>query len=67
MSRTYLHAYIHVAEEEDGFLPSEPDDRVRILDALLFERAVYDLEYALLHRPDRLGLPMLRLMELMDA
>jgi predicted trehalose synthase len=64
-SRVYLSEYVRAAEA-DGFLPDTVEDRARIIDALLFERAVYDLGYALVHRGSRVALPLRRVMELLE-
>jgi maltose alpha-D-glucosyltransferase/alpha-amylase len=49
-SKAFVTAYLRVALE-DAFLPPTAEDRAVLLDVLLLERAVDDLENALLHRP----------------
>jgi len=60
----FVAAYLRVAGEE-GFLPSTPEDRAVLLDGVLLERAVDDLENALLHRPSAVSVTMEHLSRLL--
>jgi maltose alpha-D-glucosyltransferase/alpha-amylase len=62
-SAAYLEGYLGAAEP-DGCLPTTLDDRATLIDALLLERAVYDLDYTLLHKPDELAEPLARIAQL---
>ena len=63
-SAAYLEGYLRAAEA-DGYLPITMDDRATLIDALLLERAVYDLEYTLLHRLNELAHPLARVAQLL--
>jgi maltose alpha-D-glucosyltransferase/alpha-amylase len=65
-SAAYLAGYVEAAEA-DGFLPTTADDRATMIDALLLERAVYDLGYSLLHRPNELAHPLARVAQLLGV
>jgi maltose alpha-D-glucosyltransferase/alpha-amylase len=62
-SAAYLEGYLGAAEP-DGCLPTTLEDRATLIDALLLERAVYDLDYTLLHKPDELAEPLARIAQL---
>ncbi len=47
---SFLRSYLREAQG-DGFLPEDDEDRGILLDAWLFERAVFDVQQALLHDP----------------
>ncbi len=55
--KAFVAAYLRIAVE-DGFLPSTEEDQAVLLDGLLLERAVDDLENALLHRPSAVAVSM---------
>jgi maltose alpha-D-glucosyltransferase/alpha-amylase len=59
--RTYL-------ERADGapFLPAGAEERALLLDAMLIEKALYELRYELDHRPDWVHIPLRGLCELME-
>jgi maltose alpha-D-glucosyltransferase/alpha-amylase len=48
------------------FLPPSPDGVERLLEALLFEKALLEIEYELSHRPDWLNTPVHGVLELLD-
>jgi maltose alpha-D-glucosyltransferase/alpha-amylase len=56
-SADFVAGYLSIAEP-DGLLPASTEDRAQLLDALLLERAVEDLENALLHRPAAVGVAL---------
>jgi predicted trehalose synthase len=51
----------------DGLLPQSVDGRVTMLDALLLERAVYEVWHAAQHRLGQLRLPLEMLRRVLDA
>jgi maltose alpha-D-glucosyltransferase / alpha-amylase len=65
-SVAYLEGYI-TAAEKDGFLPERTQDRATLIDALLFERAIYDLEYALSHHAEDVARSLKRISMLLGA
>jgi maltose alpha-D-glucosyltransferase/alpha-amylase len=56
-SSAYLRAYLRTAADA-AFLPGSPAELQRLLDVYLLEKAVYELNYELDHRPDWVGLPL---------
>ncbi len=56
-SEALVAAYLRLALE-DGFLPPTAEDQAVLLEVLLLERAVDDLENALLHRPSAVPVTM---------
>jgi maltose alpha-D-glucosyltransferase/alpha-amylase len=65
-SAAYTGEYLDAAEA-DALLPVSVEDRIAMLDALLLERAVYEVWQAAQHRPDHLQLPLERLRQVLDA
>ena len=53
----FVRAYFGRAGDA-AFLPASDADRTRLLDALLLEKALYELSYELDHRPEWAGIPM---------
>jgi maltose alpha-D-glucosyltransferase/alpha-amylase len=53
----FLDSYFRTAEPA-GILPDEADARARLLNAFLLDKAFYELEYELNHRPDWVEIPM---------
>jgi len=62
-SALFLRAYLGRAVDAP-FLPVADNDRAVLLDALLLEKALYELAYELDHRPDWAGIPLRGLMAL---
>jgi trehalose synthase-fused probable maltokinase len=60
--RTYL-------ERADGapFLPATVEERALLMDAMLIEKALYELRYELDHRPDWVQIPLRGLCELIEG
>ncbi len=54
---TFLNAY-HTNMTDSRLWPSEPIASARILDFFLLEKAFYEIEYELAHRPDWLRVPL---------
>jgi maltose alpha-D-glucosyltransferase/alpha-amylase len=61
----FMRAYL---ERADGapFLPAGAEERRLLLDAMLIEKALYELRYELDHRPDWVHIPLRGLCELME-
>ncbi len=57
VSARYLSAYLEAAGTA-AWLPRGDDDLVRLLDALLLEKALYEVLYELNSRPDWVGVPL---------
>jgi maltose alpha-D-glucosyltransferase/alpha-amylase len=65
VSAAFVRSYLDVAEGS-RFLPPTQDGVDRLLEALLFEKALLEIEYELSHRPDWLGTPVHGMLELLD-
>jgi maltose alpha-D-glucosyltransferase/alpha-amylase len=63
ISSRFLRAYLQVANADD-YLPAQHDDRERLLQIYLLEKACYELRYELNNRPDWVEVPMQGLLEL---
>ncbi len=57
VSATFLRAYLAVAGEAK-LLPPTRIERSILLEALVLEKAIYELGYELQHRPDWVGVPI---------
>ena len=56
-SEAFLEAYVETAEGAP-FLPRDDDERELLLDAMLIEKALYELRYELDHRPEWVHIPL---------
>jgi maltose alpha-D-glucosyltransferase/alpha-amylase len=65
-SDAYLDAYTQVAGQA-VFMPRTPQETRLLLDAMLIEKALYELRYELNSRPDWVGIPLRGLLRLADA
>ena len=65
VSAAFVRSYMEVAEHA-RFLPPTQDGVDRLLEALLFEKALFEIEYELSHRPDWLSTPVHGVLELLD-
>jgi maltose alpha-D-glucosyltransferase/alpha-amylase len=63
---TFLRAYLEVARQ-GHFLPQEPEHLQILLDASLLEKALYELTYELNSRPDWVQVPLLGILQLLEA
>jgi len=63
---TFLRAYLEVARE-GHFLPQDPEHLKILLDAYLLEKALYELTYELNSRPDWVQVPLLGILQLLEA
>jgi maltose alpha-D-glucosyltransferase/alpha-amylase len=66
VSAVFLRAYWETAAGGQ-FLPDSEDEFRLMLDAHLLEKAIYELGYELNHRPDWVRIPVLGIVELMNA
>ncbi|HUG05194.1 MAG TPA: maltose alpha-D-glucosyltransferase [Candidatus Limnocylindria bacterium] len=64
VSARYLASYLE-ASAGSATVPRERDDLVALLDALLVEKALYEVSYELGSRPARVGIPLAGLRELL--
>jgi maltose alpha-D-glucosyltransferase/alpha-amylase len=62
-SARFLGAYLEAAAGA-SIVPRSEDDLCALLDAMLVEKAVYELLYELNNRPDRVGVPLAGLRDL---
>jgi len=61
----FMHAYLERAAGAP-FLPGSAGERDLLLDAMLIEKALYELRYELSHRPDWVHIPLRGLRELAE-
>jgi maltose alpha-D-glucosyltransferase/alpha-amylase len=61
----FLRSYL-AAMSASGLLPASPEDRTTLLDALLLEKAMYELSYELNTRPDWVPVPVSGLLRLLE-
>jgi maltose alpha-D-glucosyltransferase / alpha-amylase len=66
VSATYLKEYLELAGQ-GTFLPSEKAELQVLLDALVLEKAVYELGYELNNRPDWVKLPLRGIHQLLES
>jgi len=66
VSATYLKEYLELARQ-GTFLPSQEEELQVLLDALVLEKAVYELGYELNNRPDWVKLPLRGIRQLLDT
>ena len=53
----FLSAYLRTSHE-GGFLPSDRPNQLELLDLFELQKALYELDYELGHRPDWAGIPL---------
>jgi maltose alpha-D-glucosyltransferase/alpha-amylase len=63
---TFMNTYLAIAANGD-FLPSSEEETEILLDALLLEKAVYELGYELNNRPDWVKIPIQGIRQLMGV
>jgi len=63
VSAVFLRAYLAQAAQVP-FLPEGRDDLQALLDALILEKAIYELGYELNNRPDWIGIPLQGILDL---
>lgn len=57
VAAAYLESYIETARE-GAFIPPNPEERQRVLDAFLLHKALYEVAYELNNRPDWVQIPL---------
>jgi maltose alpha-D-glucosyltransferase / alpha-amylase len=63
--QAFLRSYLDAAAGAP-FLPASADERELLMDAMLIEKALYELRYELDHRPDWVHIPLRGLRELAE-
>jgi maltose alpha-D-glucosyltransferase / alpha-amylase len=63
-SAAFLRGYFETAGEA-SFIPTDPVQRVSLLDLFLFDKAFYELRYELNSRPDWVRIPLTGILELL--
>jgi len=65
----YVRAMAEAPNEtaRTGLLPADPDDARRLLEALVLEKAVYELGYEMNNRPEWVPTPIRGILELLDG
>jgi maltose alpha-D-glucosyltransferase/alpha-amylase len=66
VSATYLKEYLELAGQ-GKFLPQQAEELQVLLDALVLEKAVYELGYELNNRPDWVKLPLRGILQLLGT
>jgi maltose alpha-D-glucosyltransferase / alpha-amylase len=66
VSATFLKEYLDLARQ-GTFLPSQEEDLQVLLDALVLEKAVYELGYELNNRPEWVKLPLRGIHQLLET
>jgi maltose alpha-D-glucosyltransferase/alpha-amylase len=66
VSAAFLRAYTDTAAQ-GPILPGTPEELQLLLDCLLLEKAMYEVEYELNHRPDWVGLPVRGMLQALEA
>jgi maltose alpha-D-glucosyltransferase/alpha-amylase len=62
----FMQSYLETAAGAP-FLPATQEERDLLLDAMLIEKALYELRYELDHRPDWVNIPLRGLRDLVDG
>jgi maltose alpha-D-glucosyltransferase/alpha-amylase len=62
----FLREYVGIATREQ-LVPADPDVFIPLLDVYLLERAIYELGYELEERPEWTEIPLLAIVELLQA
>jgi maltose alpha-D-glucosyltransferase / alpha-amylase len=62
----FLQSYVETAAGA-SFLPANVEERALLLDAMLIEKALYELRYELDHRPEWARIPLRGLCELVES
>jgi maltose alpha-D-glucosyltransferase / alpha-amylase len=66
VSGAFLRSYLATADGA-SFLPADRDELGRLLDFLLFEKAIYELGYEANNRPDWVDVPAQGLVDMLEA
>ncbi|MEK7248698.1 MAG: hypothetical protein AAB092_09535, partial [Chloroflexota bacterium] len=65
-SSAYLRGYLGEAGKAP-ILPQTPEEIEVLLDAYLLEKAIYEVDYELNHRPDWVRIPLKGIAQLLEA
>jgi maltose alpha-D-glucosyltransferase/alpha-amylase len=60
----YLKSYL-AHSQASGFLPKSRRDLACLLDTFVLEKALYEVDYELNHRPDWLAIPLQGILDLL--
>jgi maltose alpha-D-glucosyltransferase/alpha-amylase len=66
VSAVYLKTYLELAGAAD-FLPKDPREMQILLGAFCLEKAIYELRYELNNRPEWVNIPLLGILQLLEA
>ena len=66
VSATYVDAYLKTVEPA-GIVPRDLEDVGLLLNAILLQRAVYEIDYELNNRPAWLKLPLQGVIQMLDG
>jgi len=66
VSAVYLKTYLDLAGSAD-FLPQDPQEMQILLSAFCLEKAIYELRYELNNRPEWVNIPLLGILQLLEA
>jgi maltose alpha-D-glucosyltransferase/alpha-amylase len=66
VSAVYLKTYLDLAGPAD-FLPKDPKELQILLSAFCLEKAIYELSYELNNRPEWVNIPLLGILQLLEA
>jgi maltose alpha-D-glucosyltransferase/alpha-amylase len=66
VSGAFLRSYLATAGDAN-FLPTDRSERARLLDFLMFEKAIYELGYEANNRPDWVDVPAQGLVDMLEA
>jgi maltose alpha-D-glucosyltransferase/alpha-amylase len=67
VSRAFVDSYLENLEEEPFLLPRRRAELRTLLDSFILEKAIYELEYELNHRPGWLIIPLRGIQSLLSA
>ena len=65
MSSFFIKAYLETTQGS-SFIPNDPDDLSMMLETFMLERAIYDLNYELNHRPAWVRVPLHLIQSIVD-
>ncbi len=66
VSAAYFKSYLEAASK-GGFLPKKKEDLELLLRIFMLEKALYELQYELNHRPDWVRIPLRGILRLLDG
>ena len=66
VAAAFLRGYLSAVSGSD-LLPETPEDRALLLDAYLYEKAMYEVGYELNHRPEWVSIPLKGFLQLLES